>query len=77
MIIPLAIATDGLLHGVLNTATRGYFVTGVVQTISTGGGGSSKRRTIHAKSVDELQNLIRDDEELITIIVAATKIGIF
>ncbi|MGB1743061.1 MAG: hypothetical protein ACPHHR_09445 [Cycloclasticus sp.] len=75
MINPLAVATDGYLNGVLGMATSGYIVIGVFQT--TTGGGGTKTRTVYAPSLDELEALRRDDEEILTIIVAATKIGIF
>lgn len=71
---PLAVATDGYLHGVLATATNGYIITAVLQVKSGATGGAT--RTVRARSFEHLERLKRDDEEIISIVIAAMKTGI-
>jgi len=70
MIRPLDVVTEGYLNSPLSVATSGYLYIAIV---SDSGG---HKRNVYAPSEELLKRRIRDDEEVIQIIVMAVQSGI-
>jgi hypothetical protein len=68
---PLDIATAGYLNSPLAVAAEGYIYIATVKTV-----GSGDTRQIQGKSVEHIRQQMRDDEEIVTIILAAIQHGI-
>lgn len=77
MISPIDVATSGYLNTPLAIAADGYIYEATVVIRSddpeTGGGSS---RTIQGKSVDLIKQQMREDEEIIQIVLVAIQQGI-
>jgi len=77
VINPLSVALEGYLNDPLAIVTSGYILTAEVGVpVGGGGSGHKSKRTITGKSVADLQAQLKDDEEIITIILAAIQQGI-
>ena len=68
MINPLAVSTKGFLHGVHAISTKGFLFV-VIQVDKDG--------VFRATRVASLDQINRDDGEILHIIIAATKAGLF
>jgi len=68
---PLSVATRGYLDGVDGVATRGYIYIATVGVVSPSGGSTGKTRTVKGRTVESIQQQLREDEEIITIVMAA------
>jgi len=71
--IPGCVATEGFLSGLLAIATDGYICDLEIDVIVPGGGASKKKR--QKQEQDPLMaQALREDDELIAIVMVATRI---